>query len=222
MNDSPMIGARPIGVRPMSIALVAVSIWSVVLAGACSGAQGVDPSADGGTDQSAPAPTSTPPTFEPGPAPGGLVIDRPSSWRAIAEDNLLILVGPDVTSPDQVDGDEAMFMAACGMTNVGETPEGAVAAFIESAAAEGFVPVEGPGRGVLGALDSGETVSATLEYDGGDGAGTLIAPALRMTIAAAPGPQGQACFVMARGEQAAWDELGPLFERMMGSVRAAE
>lgn len=221
MNDIPMIGARPIAVRPMWIALVAVSLWLAALAGACSGATGIDPSGDSVTDPSAHTPT--PPTFEPGPAPGGLVIDRPSSWRAIAEDeSLLILVGPDVTSPDQVDGDEAMFMAACGMTSVGETPEGAVAAFIESAAAEGFVPVEGPGRGALGALDSGETVTATLEYDGGDGAGNLIAPALRMTIAAAPGPEGQACFVMARGEQAAWDELGPLFERMMGSVRAAE
>ncbi len=207
-------------VRPNSTAVLAATLWLIALTGACSSARGVDPGVDPDADPSDPPPTSTAPTFEAGSGPGGLTIDRPSGWWAVAETaDMLMLVGPEVTSSEHFDGDDAVFMAACGLANVGETPAAAIDVFVESAAVEGFELVEGPGPGELGALDPAETLVATLEYDGGDGQGNLISPALRMLVAAAPGPGGQACFIMARGEQAAWGQLGPVYQRMLGSVR---
>lgn len=223
----PGVGRAAAGRRGPAFAVAPAVALGVALAGlgvaasACAGAR--DPIV--APDLGSALPTATAPTFEPGPAPGGLSLDRPSGWWAAAEDeSLLMLVGPEVTGSEHFGADDAMFMAACGLDNVGESPESAIDAFIESAAAEGFVPVEGPGPGadpdVLGSLAADGILVATLEHDGGDGQGNQISPALRMRIAAAMGPGGQACFFMGRGEQAAWDRLGPIFERMMESVRA--
>ena len=193
------------------------------MAAACTGSSVGSPAGSSVADPNAPPPAATAPSFEPAAAPGGLTIDRPSGWWAANEDeSLLLLVGPEVTSAEHFGADDPSFMAACGLANGGESPEGALNAFLESATYEGFVVVDGPAAGELGSLDPSKTLVVTLDHDGGDGQGNFISPALRMIAAAAPGANDQACVFMARGEQAAWDTLGPVFEAMLGSVRAGE